>query len=214
MNETEMQNIWQSYHNKLENSLILNRKNASDITKVKARSYLISMRPMKLFTIIVGILWVILIDIIIVATFPVASPFFLVSAGIQVLITKIAIGVYLYQVVLIERVEINEPIIEVQKRLAELKTSTLWVTRILFLQLPVWNTFYLSEASIQHGGTVFWVIQILITSLFTFISIWLFVNIKYENRDKRWFKLIFEGSEWKPLMKAMGLLEEIKSEKM
>ena len=47
------------------------------------------------------------------------------------------------------------------------------------------------------------------TVSFTFIAIWLFVNIKYENRNKKWFQLIFSGKEWIPLMKSMELLEQV-----
>lgn len=42
---------------------------------------------------------------------------------------------------------------------------------------------------------------------------WLFFNIKYKNREKKWFKLIFNGREWTPLLKAMALLNEIKAYK-
>jgi len=42
---------------------------------------------------------------------------------------------------------------------------------------------------------------------FTVIAIWLFFNIKYENKNKKWFQLIFNGKEWTPLMKSMELLE-------
>ena len=42
----------------------------------------------------------------------------------------------------------------------------------------------------------------------------LFFNIKIENRDKKWFRLIFEGKEWTPLMRAMELSEQIEEYKI
>jgi len=45
------------------------------------------------------------------------------------------------------------------------------------------------------------------------IAIWLFFNIKYENRNKKWFQLIFSGKEWTPLMKSMELLEQVEEYK-
>jgi len=54
-----------------------------------------------------------------------------------------------------------------------------------------------------------WVITLFFTVLFTFLAVWLFFNIKYENRDKKWFQLIFNGKEWTPLMESMALLEKI-----
>ena len=55
--------------------------------------------------------------------------------------------------------------------------------------------------------------NVVFTISFTFIAIWLFFNIKYENRNKEWFQLIFTGKEWSPLMKSMELLEQLKDYK-
>jgi hypothetical protein len=52
------------------------------------------------------------------------------------------------------------------------------------------------------------IVQGLTTSVFVAITIWLFVQIRYENRNKRWFRLLFRGREWDPLMQAMETLEE------
>jgi hypothetical protein len=48
-----------------------------------------------------------------------------------------------------------------------------------------------------------------VTALFTVVSIWLFIHIRYENRNKKWFQLIFSGKDWTPLMKAMAMTEEL-----
>ncbi|MDJ1482808.1 hypothetical protein QNI16_20070 [Cytophagaceae bacterium YF14B1] len=210
MKNTDILTIWKSYDQKLNENLLLNRKNAEDITKIKVRSFLTSMRPLKIFAILAGILWVVFVDTLIVLLFPVASPFFLISAGIQVLLTKLSIGVYLYQWVLIELVDIDEPVLTTQERIAHLQASTLWVIRILFLQLPVWTTFYLTQSLIESGGILFYTLQIGFTAGFTLLSIWLYRNISYENRDKKWFKLIFNGIEWNPIRKSMELLDQIK----
>jgi len=58
-----------------------------------------------------------------------------------------------------------------------------------------------------------WVVTLFFTISFTVIAIWLFFNIKYENKDKRWFQLIFSGKEWTPLMKSIELMEQIEDYK-
>lgn len=210
MEDLEILNIWKSYDKKLENSLLLNKINAQEITKIKVQSLISSMKPIKIFTLICGILWVAFLDVLIVNLFHIASPFFLVSAIILTLLNKFAIGVYLYQIIIIHEVDISEPIISTQEKLANLKSSTIWVTRVLFLQLPVWTTFYLNKNLTLSGDLAYWLINGTITFFFTYIAIWLFFNIKYENRDKKWFNLIFNGKEWYPVMKSMELLEQIK----
>jgi hypothetical protein len=209
MENADIINLWKFYDKKLEESLLLNRKNAEDITKIKAREFLISMTPLKLFTIVVGILWVIFVDILILNVFASASPYFLISAGLHVLLTKVAIVIYYNQSVLIRRVDISDPIIATQEKIARLKSSTLWVARLLFLQLPLWTTFYLNDSLLKSGSVIFYLVQFVTTISLTFVAIWLFRNIKYENRDKKWFRLIFHGKEWSPLIKSMELLYQI-----
>lgn len=213
MNNTEIINLWKSYDKKLEESLTLNKTITQEVTKLKTKSLLSSMKPIKIFTILVGLLWVGLGSVIITNLFIYAyakvSLFFLFSAGIQLMLTAIALVIYIYQLIVIHLVDISEPIVETQKKLACLKSSTLWVARILFLQLPVWTTFYLSESIFESGNVVYIIVNGIVTLLFTYFSVWLFLNIKYENREKKWFKMIFEGKEWTPVIKSMELYKEI-----
>ena len=214
MEDTEILNLWKAYDKKLEENLSLNKKNAEDITKIKLHSHLSSMKPIKIFTVIVGILWVVFVDFLIFIAFKAGISFFLISAIIQVLLTKLAIGVYIYQLILITRVDISDSILATQEKIANLKSSTIWITRLLFLQFPVWNTFYWTQAAWENGGILWYIIQIPLTAAFAYLGIWLFFNIKYKNREKKWFRLIFRGKEWTPLMKSMEVLEQIKAYKM
>ena len=209
MEDIEIINLWKSYDKKLNENLLLNRKNAEDITHMKVQSFLASMKPLKIFAIVVGIIWVGFVDVLIINLFRIATPLFLISAGIQSLLTTLAIGVYLYQLILIYQVDISEPILATQDRLARLKSSTLWVTRILFLQLPLWTTFYWTKGMLENGNMALYVLQIAVTLSFTFLAVWLFRNIRYENRNKKWFRLIFSGKEWDPVIKSMELLSQI-----
>lgn len=213
MEDTEIINLWKSYSQKLDESLQLNRKNAEEITRLKVRSFLASMKPLKLFTIAIGIIWVGLIDVLLINTFPVANWFFIISAGIQVLLTKLAIIIYLYQLILLHQADISEPVLETQRKLASLKSTTLWIARILFLQLPVWTTFYWNKSMLVNGNMGLYVLQIVITGLFTFVAIWLFLNIKNANKDKKWFRLIFNSNEWNPLIRSIELLNQVKEYK-
>lgn len=209
MEDNEIMNLWRSYDQRLQESLQLNRKNAEDITQLKAQSFLGSMRPVKIFTIVVGILWVLLVDTILIGSFGKASWFFTISMGVQVILTKIAIGVYLYQLVELRQTSLSEPILATQERIARLQSSTLWVTRLLFLQTPVWTTFFWSKGLFAHGNPFLLALPVVIVLLFTGIAVWLFLNIRWENRHKRWFRFIFRGREWDPMLKASELLDQL-----
>ena len=215
MDQSEIINLWKAYDRKLEASLMLNKSNAIEITRLKTKSLLSSMTPLKIFTIIVGMLWVGIGGTIVVNLFVHAyasvSPFFLYSAAFQLLLTAIGIGIYLYQLVLIHQMDITDTLINTQKRLTQLKSSTLWVARILLLQLPAWTTFYWSMDLIKSGHLPYIFLNSVVTLLAIAVSLWLFINIRYENREKKWFKLIFEGKEWTPVIKAIELHKEIEA---
>ena len=213
MNESELKELWRSTNEKLDETIVINRKLTEDITRMKVRSFIGSMKTMKVFTLVVGILWVgvgvITLSIIYWNFYTEVSIYFLLSATVQVVLTSIALLFYLHQLIMIYQVDLTDSIINTQVKLALLKVSTLNVTRILFLQLPVWATFWWNETMFKQWNIFQMSTTILAAVLFTSVAIWLFHNIKYENRNKKWFKLIFDGKEWTPLMKSMELLEQL-----
>lgn len=211
MEQSELISIWKSYDRKLEKALQLNNRYAADLLKLKTQSALSSMNPIKLLAIVVGCIWVIAGGTIVVNIFRYeqASPFFLYSAAFQLLVTAIAIVIYACQLVLIRTIDVSDPVVRVQQKLTWLKGSTLWVARILLLQLPAWTTFYLSGNLIRQGNPAYLLANGAVTLLFTFAAGWLFFNIRYENKDKTWFKWLFRGKEWTPIMESIGLYQEI-----
>ena len=217
MNELELKKLWKTTNEKLEEGFVINKENTEDITQIKVHNFLGTMKPIKMFTILVGILWVgvgtAALGSIYIDAFSEANKYFLISASIQVILTTMALFVYLYQIITIYQVDVTEPIIKTQDKLSNLKVSTLWVTRILFLQLPVWTTFWWNETMFTDWNLLQWTVTVAVTISFTCVALWLFFNIKYENRNKKWFKLIFSGKEWTPLMKSMELLEQVEEYK-
>jgi hypothetical protein len=97
----------------------------------------------------------------------------------------------------------------IQERLSRLITSTLNVTRVLFLQLPLWTIFFWNDGMFVKENWAWWILNIVVTLSFTVIALWLFFNIRIENKDKRWFKLLFSGKEWKPVVESVDMLKQI-----
>ncbi len=217
MNEIELKQLWQSTNMQMEANMTIQKQNMEDITKLKVQNFLSSMKPIKFFTLLIGIGWVVIVGSIISNLFIFAydqvSSFFLFSAMAQVLLTAIAIGVYVYQLNIIYGVNMSESVLTLQEKLSKLRLSTLNITKILFLQLPLWTTFYWNESMITNGSTILWIIQILITVTFTIVAVWLFFNIKYENRNKKWFMLVFSGKEWQPILQSKEILDQVEDYK-
>lgn len=215
MEKSKLEELWKSYDKKLEKNLVLNQKNARAITTLKIQSLLTSMIPVKLFALIAGLLWVgigyLIVIPIFLHGFESANKFFLFSATIQLTLTAAAIWVYLYQLILIHQTDISEPVLKTQKKLAKLKSSTLWVPRILFLQLPVWTTFWWNETMLTEWNVFQWLITLTITLFSVYAAVWLFININEENSGKKWFELIFGGDkEWSPLVHSIEMMKQIR----
>lgn len=178
---------------------------------LKIKSNLSKIKPSKKVGVILGILWIIIIDTLTINLWMHANWFFIISAILQSLITKIGVGLYIYQIILINQVDGSNSVIESQKRISELEISTLWVARILTLQLPLWTIFYINSTMIENGTIFLWVFQCLITLAMLTFSMWLFVNIKYENKEKKWFKFLIGENMFFTISNSIKILEDIHS---
>lgn len=213
MQDHDIKLLWQSTQLALDKTIRINHANTESITRLKVDSLLSSMKPTKITLLALGVLWVGLVGSFVAYLFITAyshfSPFFLFSMALQVLLTAVAIVIYMYQLGLIRNTDFSQPVVSIQKKLTRLQFSTLLVNRILFLQLPLWTTFYLSETLLSSFTLSQWLLQGCMTLLFTVLAIWLFVNIRYENRNKKWFRLLFSNKEWIPVFRSMELLEQL-----
>jgi Na+-driven multidrug efflux pump len=111
--------------------------------------------------------------------------------------------------VLIRQINKSNNITQTQHKLAQLQTSTMHITRILFLQSPFYTTWFLSVDMLAGTSAGLLIFQCCITIFFTLLAIWLYRNIKYENADKKWFKILFSGKEWTSVTAAIAFMQEI-----
>jgi hypothetical protein len=214
MEDIALKEMWASYDKKLEKTLALNHRIITEIQTQKARSALRPLKTVKIIAIISGILWVLFLSVLVFFAVSAMTPhrlFFIISALSIIIITVAAIVVYIRQIVLIQQIDNSAIIVEVQRKLAALQSSTINIARILFLSAPFYTTFYFNKSMFEHGTIGLWVFQLTITAAFTTMSIWLYRNIRLENAGKRWFKIIFGSSEWTSLMKAKNFLKEIEA---
>lgn len=209
MNELELKEIWQSYDRKLEKSLAINYHLFETIKIQKAKSKLNALIIPKLIMIALGILWMLFLGALVYAALRVSNTFFGLSAGMIILINGIAVMTYVRQLFLIRQVNRAESVVDVQHRLSQLQSSTMLMTRMLFLQLPFYTTWYINSGMIANGNTALWILQIAVTMAFTLLAVWLFRNITYKNAGRKWFKILFDGSGWKTVNRSMEFMHEV-----
>ncbi len=211
MDNLEIINLWKQYDEKLEKTLSLNHKLINELQQQKAKNALKPAKKYKIFAILIGIIYAAMVAYFLYHLSPFASIFLSVSIAIHLIVIVIAIGMYINQVVLIGQINCAENIVQMQQKLANLRTSTVKVIGICFLQFPVFSTWNISFELINERPLAFWLIQMPIVVIFTVAGIWLFKNVDIKNMDKKWFKIMFYGVEWSSILKSGRFLKEIES---
>lgn len=209
MDNLEIINLWKQYDEKLEKTLSLNHKLIAELQQQKAKNALKPARNYKLFTIVSGMAYAALIAYFWYHLNAIASIFINVSIGIHLIVTVIAIAMYIRQLALIGEIDRSENIIQMQQKMANLQSSTIRVIGICFLQFPVFATWNINLELINERPLAFWFIQVPVVLLFTYIGIWFFRNLNVKNIDKRWFRMMFWGAEWSSILKSGKFLREI-----
>jgi MFS family permease len=216
MEDIALQNIWKEYDRKLEESKVLNlqswalNRQAFEMMQTqKAKSKLNRLATFKTRAVALGIVWAAFLCFLVFYKISWQGIFFNASAGMIALFTTLAIVTYIKHIVLIRQIDESGSIVETQQKLADLQSSTIRTVGILWLQMPFYTTFFLTPATFVNGGVIMWIITITITGLFTFVAIWLYKNINYTNRHKKWFKILFGSIEWTAVVKAIEYLDEV-----
>ena len=209
MDNLEIINLWKKYDEKLEKTLFINHKLITELQQQKAKNALRPAKNYKIIAVIVGLTYASLIAYFLYHIYPIASIFLNISVAIHFFVTVIAIAMYIRQLVLISEIDQSENIVQMQQKMAKLQSSTIKVIGICFLQMPVFATCNITFKMINETPLNFWLIQMPIVALFMFAGIWLFKNINMRNMDKKWFKIMFCGSEWSAILRSGRFLKEI-----
>lgn len=211
MENIEVLNLWRQYDEKLEKSLSLNQKIIAELQQQKAKNALKPAKNYKYIAVLIGVVYAALIAYFLYNFSPFASIFINLSVGVHLIVTLIATGMYVRQLVLINQIDTSDNIIQMQQKMAKLQSSTLRVIGICFLQFPVFATWNINFDLIYNRPLAFWLIQVPVIVLFTYIGIWFYKNINIQNMEKRWFKIMFCGSEWNSILKSGQFLKEIEN---
>ena len=216
MNDTDLKYLWKTGNEQIAIGQTSDKTNLDNLTKRNVTHFLSSMKPIKIFTLLVGLLWVFSIGYMLIKltinAYDQVSLYFLYSAYFQVMLTAMAVIIYIIQLSTLYSIDFNKPVVILQKTLIKLKASTLNVTKILILQLPFWTTFYWNESMFKNGTLALFIIQGTVTLSFTYLAIWLYFNLTFENADKWWFKILLQGKEWEPLMTSIDILNDMEEE--
>ena len=215
MEETNFVLLWKEQYEKIDESLAINKRLLTEIINQKAQSTLQSLIRFKARGIIAAVIYLILLGTALffaIANYSSAANYFIISMAAIFLINVKALYDYIKHLVWINNINYNGSITQIQQKLVNLQLSVFQHTRFMFLQLPFWTTFTLSNKwfpqSVSWGYIVF---QILFTGLFTYLAYFFYKNIRLQNVNKKWVRTLINGSGGKHVTKALEFYKELEN---
>ncbi|MEN9570027.1 MAG: hypothetical protein RL172_1258 [Bacteroidota bacterium] len=215
MQENELKNMWKVLEAKLDETRLLNMQSIiqnvqtfGQLQALKAGNKMTSLLRIKKAVMLLGVVWTALLLFLVWAN-GFSNLYFCISLLCIAAVTFMAVLVYARHIWLISQLDFSSNIVKVQQKICALQTSTIQITRILFLQSPFYCTWFWSAQMIQGSGMKFWLISVPIALFFTMVSVWLYKNIRIENAGKKWFRFLFSGREWTLLTDALQYMQEV-----
>ncbi|MBL7702825.1 MAG: hypothetical protein JNM14_11280 [Ferruginibacter sp.] len=208
MEDITLKNLWKAQDEKLDRTMKANLFIIESMQKQKAQSKLNGLARLKLFAVILGILWSLFLGILIYGN-QLQNIYFTVSTGMIMLITVAAVVAYIRHIALIKELDYSQSITTTQKKLARLQAST-FSSRFILLQTPFYTTWFWSTEMIQASIIKFCLIAVPITILFTVVTIWLYKNLTPLKMHKKWVNYLLKNDpEQVPVIQAQKFLNEI-----
>jgi hypothetical protein len=213
MEEQDILQLWKTQDAKLEQSLAVNKKMLIELQAYKARSVLQSLKQQEGWGIAIAVIYLLLLGSLLsfaIVNYSSAANYFIISMGAIFLINIKGLIDYIKHLVWINNINFDGSIIEIQQKLNRLELSIIQHTRIMYLQFPFWTTFFLSDK--WFPGETGWgliVLQVALTSAFSFLAYWLYKNIRIENMNKKWFRRLIAGTGGNQVSKALTFYREI-----
>ena len=208
MEDITLKNLWKAQDEKLDRTMKLNLFILESMQKQKAASKLNGLARLKLFAVILGIVWSLFLGVLVYGN-QLRNIYFTVSVGMIMLITVAAIIAYIKHIALINELDYSQSITNTQKKLSKLQAST-FNSRFILLQTPFYTTWFWSTEMIEASVTKFCLIAVPITVFFTILTIWLYKNLTPLKMHKKWVSYLLKNDpEQKPVIQAQTFLKEI-----
>lgn len=214
MEDKELKDLWQLADQQLKEAKLLNNQSwvlhhqvFIDGQERKARNEFFSLILFKLFAIILGIAFIRFVGYYLFNYWD--RPSVVICASGIVLITGLVLLDYIIQLYLLCTFNLRGDILKSQKKMVYLETSIIRSIRVSFLQMPFYTFFFINEVAVSTASNRFWTFQLLVTSAFIALSLFLFFTISRKNLHKKWVMKLIEDAGGKSVRKAMVFMNEI-----
>ncbi|NBC02254.1 MAG: hypothetical protein GVY20_00970 [Bacteroidetes bacterium] len=140
---------------------------------------------------------------------------YVASGSILAVWSFIATASAIYQLQLILNTNYSAPVLQLQKRLMNLKISIIKNLRLAGWVLPFYMAFLVVGFEILFGTDVireadrsFLILNVILSILFVFVGSWIHNKLSPQNADKEWLNWLIQGSG-SQVNEALEFLKEI-----
>jgi hypothetical protein len=210
MSADEFQNLWKEYDAKLERSFSLSRRLFTDVQQQKVGSELRPLIRSRVFGIVVGIVWMVLMGFCLYVVR--RQPVMAVSFGVFCVCTFIGIVGYIRDVSVILAIDFADNVVETQRKLAAMQSAMVRDIRLVWLQLPFWASFFVSNAFIRSSGRLFYLVEVPVFLCLVGVAVFLYLNITVRKaQHKKWVAALIRSAGSRRVSRAIGLLKELEA---
>lgn len=210
MENIELQNIWKSYDQKIQNMLAINRDIAINLSKQKLDKQISRLYRPKWSAVLIGLPYTILLSVVTIIAFNANAYLVAIGFGAISLIMVILLANYFYQLYLISEIRNSDEVLSTQQQLSKLRISSFNCLNFAVFQLPFWSICWISIEALKESPLVYGGINLLVFLILTYISYWLFQKLSYKQKESKIRNFFLSGSEWEPILKSAEILEQIK----
>ncbi|MEM9545201.1 MAG: hypothetical protein AAGA77_04475 [Bacteroidota bacterium] len=210
MESIELQNIWKTNNQKMEQILSLNKDIAITLSKQKLDKQISRLYRPKWTAVWIGVPYTMVL--IAIAVFASTTKAYLVAAGFGAiaLIMFIVLGNYFYQLYLIGEIKNSDEVLSTQQQLSKLRISSFNSLNFSIFQLPFWSICWISIDALKESPCLYGGINFLVFLVLAFISYWLFQQLSPDHKDSKVRAFFLSGTEWEPILKSERILQQIK----
>jgi hypothetical protein len=203
--------LWKSQDAKLDKIIELNQALIKQNLNNQVKSSLASLKSVRKFGIVIGVIWSLALAILLLCSWSYSNWFFKSSLIIQIASYIIAISMYIYHLTLLYEFDNSEVITLAQAKLSKMVNSNLKTIGVLWLALPAYSMWFMSDTWMNAHPASFWFIQTPLVIVQAAIGIWLYKNFDLKNVEKKWFKWFMSKGEFAKIAHAQDLLNQLKA---
>jgi hypothetical protein len=208
MEDNELINIWKAQDSQIKQNVGLNEDVLRETLHKEGKSSLWGLKIIRWVGIITGILWCLGVGGILIIAWNYSNIFFKSALIINLLCTGSAVFLYIYHLQLL-KVFNALPVAVAQQKLIALRNSNLKTFGILWLQLPVFSMWFITDEWMRESPYTLWFIHFPLVLVQAYIGFWIYWNFDFRNHDKKWFRWFVSQGEFKNINKAMSILAQI-----